>query len=92
MWPDRRIVDLFKIEHPILLGPMAGAVDFALAVAVAKGGGLGAIPCAMLTAEQLREVLGKYRSATQAPVNVNFSSVTRLRFPTMRARCAGASG
>jgi NAD(P)H-dependent flavin oxidoreductase YrpB (nitropropane dioxygenase family) len=50
MWPDRRIVDLFKIEHPILLGPMASAVDFALAIA--NGGGLGAIPCAMLTAEQ----------------------------------------
>ena len=72
MWSDRRIIDLFKIEHPILLGPMASAVDIPLAVAVAKGGGLGAIPCAMLTAEQLREKLGKYRSATRAPVNVNF--------------------
>jgi nitronate monooxygenase len=72
MWPDRRIVDLFKIEHPILLGPMASAVDFALAIAVAEGGGLGAIPCAMLTAQQLYEQLGKYREATNAPVNVNF--------------------
>ena len=72
MWPDRRIIELFKIEHPILLGPMASAVDFALAVAVANAGGLGAIPCAMLTAEQLREQLGKFRAATRAPVNVNF--------------------
>src|SRR4051794_36362105 len=72
MWPDRRIVDLLKIEHPILLGPMASAVDFAFAVAVANGGGLGAIPCAMLTADQLREQLGNYRAATKAPENVNF--------------------
>jgi nitronate monooxygenase len=72
MWPDRRILDLFKIEHPILLGPMASAVDFNLAVAVAEGGGLGAIPCAMLTADQLREQLGNFRAATKAPVNVNF--------------------
>src|SRR5262245_13437151 len=72
MWPDRRILDLFKIEHPILLGPMASAVDFVLATAVAQGGGLGAIPCAMLTAEQLREQLEKFRAATKAPVNVNF--------------------
>src|SRR5437763_1242451 len=72
MWPDRRILDLFRIEHPILLGPMASAVDDKLAIAVAQGGGLGAIPCAMLTAEQLREQLAKYRAATQAPVNVNF--------------------
>ena len=54
MWPDRRILDLFKIEHPILLGPMASAVDFMLATAVAKGGGLGAIPCAMITPDALR--------------------------------------
>ena len=72
MWPDRRILDLFKIEHPILLGPMASAVDDKLAIAVAQGGGLGAIPCAMITAEQLREQLGKYRAAVKAPVNVNF--------------------
>src|SRR5438034_991085 len=72
MWPDRRILDLFRIEHPILLGPMASAVDDKLAIAVAQGGGLGAIPCAMLTAEQLREQLGKFRAATKAPVNVNF--------------------
>src|SRR5262245_16675606 len=71
MWPDRRILDLFKIEHPILLGPMASAVDQALAIGVAQGGGLGAIPCATITAEQLREQLGKYRAATTAPVNVN---------------------
>jgi len=45
MWPDRWIVELFKIEHPILLGPMASVVDFALAVAVANGGGLGARTC-----------------------------------------------
>src|SRR5437867_3543909 len=64
MWPDRRILDLLKIEHPILLGPMASAVDDRLAIAVAQGGGLGAIPCAMITAEQLREQLGKFRVAT----------------------------
>ena len=72
MWPDRRILDLIRIEHPILLGPMASAVDEKLAIAVALGGGLGAIPCAMLNADQLREQLGKFRAATKAPVNVNF--------------------
>ena len=41
MWPDRRLLDLFKVEHPIVLAPMAGAVDANLAIAVAEGGGLG---------------------------------------------------
>ncbi len=44
MWPNRRLMDLFKIEHPILLAPMAGAMDFELAVAVAEGGGLARCP------------------------------------------------
>jgi nitronate monooxygenase len=84
MWPDRRLLDLFKIEHPILLGPMASAVDHALAIAVAQGGGLGSIPCAMLTAEQLREQLGKFRAATKAPVNVNFFCHTPPEFSNAR--------
>ena len=40
MWPDRRILDLFKIESPILLAPMAGVIDAEIAIAVAEGGGL----------------------------------------------------
>jgi nitronate monooxygenase len=48
MWPDRRLLELFKIEHPIVLAPMAGAVDANLAIAVAEGGGLGSLPVAML--------------------------------------------
>jgi hypothetical protein len=35
MWPDRRLLDLFKIEFPILLAPMAGAIDADIAIAVA---------------------------------------------------------
>jgi nitronate monooxygenase len=38
MWPDRRILNLFKTEFPIALAPMAGAMDADLAVAVAQGG------------------------------------------------------
>ena len=35
MWPDRRIIELFKIEHPILLAPMASSIDADIAIAVA---------------------------------------------------------
>jgi len=35
---DRRLLDLFRIECPILLAPMAGAMDTELAIAVAQGG------------------------------------------------------
>ncbi|MBW0149793.1 MAG: nitronate monooxygenase, partial [Phenylobacterium sp.] len=48
-WPDRRITDLFQVAHPILQAPMAGASGVALALAVSRAGGLGALPCALLT-------------------------------------------
>ena len=73
MWPDHRLLDLFKIDHPILLAPMAGAMDAELAIAVAKAGGLGALPAGMLNAEQLRAQVTQFRAATDnKPINLNF--------------------
>lgn len=71
-WPDRRFTDLMKIEHPIVLGPMAGAIDHELASEVAEAGGLGSIPCAMLDLEQIRDQVVKYRARTARPLNLNF--------------------
>jgi nitronate monooxygenase len=72
MWPDRRISELFGIAHPILLAPMAGPGTAELAIAVAEAGGLGALPCAMLTPEQIRRDLGVIRQRTAKPINLNF--------------------
>ena len=72
MWPDRRLLDLFKVEHPIVLAPMAGAVDANLAIAVAEAGGLGSLPVAMLNEQQMRAQMEKIRAATSKPINVNF--------------------
>jgi nitronate monooxygenase len=72
MWPDRRLLDLIGVEHPIVQAPMAGAMDWELVAAVAEAGGLGSLPCAMLTPQQLREQVGKIRDRTQKPINLNF--------------------
>lgn len=72
MWPNRRIVDLFGIELPIIQAPMAGPVFSDMVVAVAEAGGLGSLPCAMMDAEQVRAELGTIRSRTRRPINVNF--------------------
>lgn len=72
MWPNRRLLELFKIEHPILLAPMAGAMDFELAAEVAEGGGLGSLPAAMLTADRLRDHVAQYRARTKGALNLNF--------------------
>src|SRR5437762_2719400 len=72
MWPDRRIIDLFKTEFPIVLAPMAGVMDAELAIAAAQGGALGSLPCAMISAEKAREQVNIFRQRVTAPVNMNF--------------------
>lgn len=72
MWPDRRIIDLFGIELPIVQAPMAGPVFADMVVAVAEAGGLGSLPCATMDAEQVRAELDTIRSRTGRPININF--------------------
>ena len=72
MWPDKRITTLFNIKHPILLAPLAGPGTAELAIAVAEGGGLAALPCAMLSADQIRESVAKIRKSSDLPLNLNF--------------------
>lgn len=72
MWRDRRILDLIGIEIPIVLAPMAGPGLADLAIPVALAGGLGSIPCALLTHDLARTEMQKFRAATSAPVNLNF--------------------
>jgi len=72
MWPDRRIIDLFKIEHPILLAPMASAIDADIAIAVAQGGGLPCVPCAMISPEKAREQVNIVRQRVSVPINLNY--------------------
>lgn len=72
MWRNRRLLDLFRIEVPIVLAPMAGAMDVDLAVAVAEAGGLASLPFAMLNAEQARSQITDFRSRTSRPLAVGF--------------------
>ena len=64
--------ELLGIELPIIQAPMAGAQGSALAIAVSNAGGLGSLPCAMLSLEVIRQELVTIRSLTDKPYNVNF--------------------
>src|ERR1700744_1115932 len=72
MWPDRRLIDLFGTEFPIVLAPMAGVMDADLVIAAAQGGALGSLPCAMLSVEKAREQVNIIRQRVSAPINMNF--------------------
>jgi nitronate monooxygenase len=71
-WPNRRLLDLLKVQHPIIQAPMGGHVGADMVVAVAEAGGLGSLPSARSTAKQLRDAVAKIRSRTRKPLNLNF--------------------
>lgn len=66
------LTTLLGTDLPILQAPMAGVQGSALTVAVSNAGGLGALPCAMLGPDALRQELAAIRAQTDRPFNVNF--------------------
>jgi nitronate monooxygenase len=92
-WPDRRILDLFGIDVPILQAPMAGPGTAELAIAVSNAGGLGSLPCAQLSLKQTRASLELIRLGTSQPFNLNFfchrpPKIDAVRSLIWRARLA----
>ncbi len=67
-----KLLDKLKIELPVIQAPMAGVQDATLAAAVARAGGLGSLPAAMLLPDQLDASLAVWRSDVGYPLNVNF--------------------
>lgn len=66
----RRLVD---VDVPLIQAPLAGAQDHRLAAAVGLGGGLGSLPAAMLSPEQLAAELAALAAVLAGrPFNVNF--------------------
>src|SRR5882762_3255120 len=72
MWPDRRLTELFGIEHPIIQAPMAGPLTPELAAAVSNAGGLGSLAFAMLGLDQANAQIARLRTLSNAVFNVNF--------------------
>lgn len=63
---------LLGTELPLIQAPMAGVQGSAMAIAVSNAGGLGSLPCAMLTLDALRDELTRIKAGTRRPFNVNF--------------------
>jgi nitronate monooxygenase len=93
MWPDRRILDLFRIEFPIIQAPMAGPTLSDMVIGVAEAGGLGSLPTANLSPAQVGSELEAIRRGTRRPINVNFfchapPAIDPAREAAWRARLA----
>jgi nitronate monooxygenase len=78
------IHQILGTEHPIIQAPMAGVQGSALAIAVSNAGGLGSLPCAMLSLAEMRLELSAIRAGTDRPFNVNFFCHTQPEPDTAR--------
>jgi nitronate monooxygenase len=63
---------LLGCSLPLIQAPMAGSSGVRLAAVVNEAGGLGSLPCAMLSADGIRKAVADYRSRTSGPLNLNF--------------------
>ncbi|MGX5730091.1 NAD(P)H-dependent flavin oxidoreductase [Pseudoxanthomonas beigongshangi] len=66
------LATLLGTELPLLQAPMAGVQGSRLAIAVNQAGGLGALPCAMLTPDAIRAEVAAIRAHGPHPFNLNF--------------------
>src|SRR5437764_3728836 len=71
-WPDRRLLDLLKLEIPIIQAPMAGSDSVALARSVSSAGALGSLACALLSPDAVRDAMRALRHEMERPFNLNF--------------------
>jgi nitronate monooxygenase len=51
---------------------MANFADVKMAIAVAEAGGLGSLPCAILSPDKIRAGVAEFRSRSDKPLNLNF--------------------
>jgi nitronate monooxygenase len=86
MWPDRRLIDLFGIEQPLILSPMAGFGTIGLAAAVCDAGGLGSIGCATMQPQLAAKTIEQLRQLTSRPINVNFFCHTKAKADAEREK------
>jgi nitronate monooxygenase len=92
-WPDHRLRDMLRIEHPLVLAPMAGLGTVELAASVCRAGGLGSLGCATMPPQLVSEAIERLRVLTSEPININFfchrpAQADPLREETWRNRLA----
>ena len=84
-----RFTERFGCKHPFACAGLAFAgMTPDLALAVCRGGGVGAIGVGFTPAEQLRVMIQEMREQTTAPFNINFITILTM---TRKFVCAPRS-
>jgi nitronate monooxygenase len=88
---SRSLEQILGVALPIIQAPMAGVQGSRLASAVSNAGGLGSLPCALLSPDAMRAEVMALASTTAGPFNVNFFCHTPpLPDPERAARWSAA--
>ncbi len=69
---DEPMSNFLGVKLPIIQAPMAGVQGSDLTIAVCKAGGLGSLPCAMLSPEMIVSEIKAIKAAVSSPFNLNF--------------------
>lgn len=80
--------ETYNLQVPILMAPMAGACPPSLAIAVAKGGGMGACGCLMMQPDEIADWARKMRAGSNGAFQLNLwiPGPNPLRDPAHEAR------
>src|SRR3954469_22004282 len=74
-WDDERVrtalTDLLRIDVPVVLAPMGGAVTPELVAAVSNAGGLGVTPMSWSSTQELQQSVAAIQALTDRPFGVN---------------------
>lgn len=68
----KKFQQLISTKLPLIQAPMAGVQNSRLAIAVCQAGGLGSLPCALLSTSQIEQEIANIRQVTDQPFNINF--------------------
>ena len=87
------VLDLLRITLPVVQAPMAAVQDEELAIAASRAGGLGSVPCAMLSPDQVEASVRRIEQETNKPYALNFfchetPEVTNVQVERWRAALA----
>lgn len=77
-----KLLNLLKIDYPIIQGPMAGSSPPALVAAVCNAGGLGSLGAALMPPDQIRTAIKEIRELTSKPFAVNLFAPEKIPTPS----------
>ena len=88
---ETEFTGMLGIDYPIIGAPMFLISYEELVIAVAKAGGLGALPLPNFrTLDDLKTTLGKIRKATDKPIGVNIHTSGKFEWKDQLALCLDA--